>query len=192
MDKIILIGGGGHCKSCVDVIEAENKFEIIGILDVKEKVGQKVLGYEIIGTDNELEKYINEGYYFLITIGQMKTADLRIKIYDKLLHLEAKIATVISPLAHISRHAEIQEGTIVLHHALINSGAKIGRNCIINSKALIEHDAIIEDNCHISTGAIVNGDAGVGAKSFVGSNATIVNCAKIHQKSFIKAGSLIK
>ena len=31
--NIILIGGGGHCKSCIDVIEAEDKFEIAGIVD---------------------------------------------------------------------------------------------------------------------------------------------------------------
>ena len=37
-NNLILIGGGGHCKSCIDVIEQENKFNITGILDVKEKV----------------------------------------------------------------------------------------------------------------------------------------------------------
>lgn len=36
-EKIILIGVGGHCKSVIDVIEAENKFDIAGIIDVKKK-----------------------------------------------------------------------------------------------------------------------------------------------------------
>lgn len=197
MNKLILIGGGGHCKSCIDVIELENKFEIVGILDKKDKLGQKVLGYEIIGTDEDIEKYAKEDLYFLITLGQIETADLRIKIFEKLKSLEvislnAKIATVISPLSHVSAHAEVQEGTIVLHHALINSDAKVGKNCIINSKALIEHDAIIENHCHISTGAIVNGSAIIGEKSFVGSNSTIIHGAKISQNSFIKAGSIAK
>jgi hypothetical protein len=26
MKKIILIGGGGHCKSCIDVIEKGNQY----------------------------------------------------------------------------------------------------------------------------------------------------------------------
>ena len=34
--KIILIGGGGHCKSVIDVIEEENKYIIAGIVDKKE------------------------------------------------------------------------------------------------------------------------------------------------------------
>lgn len=202
MNKLILIGGGGHCKSCIDVIELENKFEIVGILDKKEKIGQKVLGYEIIGTDEDIEKFAKEGFskedlYFLITLGQIETADLRIKIFEKLksleaIYLKAKIATIISPLSHVSAHAEVQEGTIVLHHALINSDAKVGKNCIINSKALIEHDAIVENHCHISTGAIINGSATIGEKSFVGSNSTIIHGAKIPQNSFIKAGSITK
>jgi len=191
-DKLILIGGGGHAKSCIDVIELEKKFEIMGILDLKERIGQKVLGYEIIGTDEEIEKYSEKGISFLITLGQIETADLRTKIFEKLEEIGAKIATVISPIAYVSGHSEIQAGTIVLHNALVNSNAKIGKNCIINSKALIEHDAIIEDYCHISTGSIINGGAVIGANSFVGSNSTVINGVKVPVKSFIKAGSIIK
>lgn len=192
MDKIVLIGGGGHCKSCIDVIEQEKKFEIVGVLDTKEKVGKKVLDYLVEGTDSQIERFANEGCHFLITLGQIEKADLRIEIYEKLKAVNAKIATVISPLAYVSKHAKIEAGTIVLHHALINAGAKIGKNCIINSKALIEHDAVIEDFCHISTGAIVNGGSVVGEKSFVGSNSAVAHCAKVLPKSFVKAGSIIK
>ncbi len=35
-EKIVLIGGGGHCRSAIDVIELTNKYEIIGIVDIKE------------------------------------------------------------------------------------------------------------------------------------------------------------
>jgi len=36
MKKIILIGAGGHCKSVIDVIEQEARFEIAGIIDKTE------------------------------------------------------------------------------------------------------------------------------------------------------------
>jgi hypothetical protein len=32
-NSIFLIGGGRHCKSCIDVIEQEGLFDIAGILD---------------------------------------------------------------------------------------------------------------------------------------------------------------
>ena len=43
--KIILIGGGGHCKSCIDVIEGENKFEIANLF------GQEGFGRDGVYTD---------------------------------------------------------------------------------------------------------------------------------------------
>jgi len=33
MKNLILIGAGGHCRSCIDVIEAEKKYKIIGLID---------------------------------------------------------------------------------------------------------------------------------------------------------------
>ena len=36
-EKLVLIGGGGHCRACIDVIERENKYQIAGIVDIKEK-----------------------------------------------------------------------------------------------------------------------------------------------------------
>jgi hypothetical protein len=59
LPKIILIGGGGHCISCIDVIESTSKFEISGILDLRQNIGKSVLGIPIINTDDDLEKMKN-------------------------------------------------------------------------------------------------------------------------------------
>lgn len=192
MKELILIGGGGHCKSCIDVIEQENKFNIIGILDVAEKVGQKVLDYEIIGTDEDIEKYAKQGFYFLITVGQIKTADIRKNIFEKLLNLNANIATIVSKDAYVSKYSEIGMGTIIMNGAFLNAGVNVGNNCIINTNALLEHDVKIGNNCHISTSSVINGDCIIGDNSFIGSNATIIQGVSILADSFIKAGSLVK
>lgn len=192
MQDILIIGGGGHCKSVIDVIESTGKYKIYGIIDIKEKVGQKVLDYKIIGTDDDLEKYRNDIELAFIAIGFINSVELRIKIYNKLKQLNFKLPVIISPLAYVSKHSFIDEGTIVMHYAVINAGAKVGKNCIINTKSIIEHDAIIEDFCHISTGAIINGGVIVGKSSFIGSNATTKQYIKIPEHSFIKAGTVVK
>jgi len=132
--KIILVGGGGHCKSCIDVIEQQGKYQIAGIVDLQGKLHQKILGYEIIATDDDLPRLVNEYENFLITLGHIKSPEKRIRIFQTLKELRAKLPVIISPLAYISKHAEIGDGTIIMHHALINAGAKIGSNCIINTK----------------------------------------------------------
>ncbi|MFW6275179.1 MAG: NeuD/PglB/VioB family sugar acetyltransferase [bacterium] len=192
MEKIVLIGAGGHCKSCIDVIEMQDKFEIYGIIDIKSKVGQKVLGYEIIGTDDNLPDIRRNIDHFLITLGQLETPDIRISIFKKLKKLNAKLPVIISPLAHFSKHASADEGTIIMHHAVVNAGSVIGKNCIINTKALVEHDAIISNNCHIATGAIINGSVKVGENSFIGSGAVTKQNISIAKETFLKANHLAK
>ena len=153
-----------------------------------EKLHKKILGYEIIATDDDLPRLVNEYENFLITLGQIKSPEKRIRIFQTLKESGAKLPVIISPLAYMSKHAEIGDGTIIMHHALANAGAKIGSNCIINTKALIEHDAIIGDHCHIATGAIINGETTIFSKTFVGSNARTKEYVEIGEHSVIEGG----
>ena len=191
MNEIILIGGGGHCKSVIDVIEKEGKFQIIGIVDKLALIGTKVLDYSVIGCDSDLENLAKKYKYALITVGQIKSPALRIKLFNLVFKLGFSIPFVISPRAYVSKHAIVGKGTIVMHDALINANAEIGENCIINSKALIEHDAIIENHCHISTGSIINGGAVIRSNTFFGSNSMAKENVVVERKSVIRGGSII-
>ena len=192
MKNLYLIGGGGHCKSCIDVIEATGEFIIKGIFDQASKVSYKVLNYDIIGTDEDLIKYISSENYFLITVGQIKSAEVRKKIYHKLISLNANIATVISPRAYVSKYSEVGIGTIVMHDTLVNAGVTIGDNCIINTKSLLEHDVLVSKHCHISTAAVINGNCIIGEESFIGSNAVLKEGLKIPEKTIVSAGSFYR
>jgi len=189
--SIILIGSGGHCKSCIDVIEQDNKYSIAGIID-KNRSTKSVLGYSVLGNDADLIELKTSYDYALIAIGQIESPDIRIQLFNNLKLLGFKLPTIVSPRAYISEHAQLGEGTIVMHEALINVSAVIGNNCIINTKALIEHDVMIEDNCHISTGAIINGGTIIKNGTFIGSNAATKEYVQTKVGEFIKAGSLFK
>ncbi|NCO01964.1 MAG: acetyltransferase [Epsilonproteobacteria bacterium] len=190
MKEILLIGGGGHCKSVIDVIEQEAKYKIVGIIDKKELIGESVLDYKIIGCDEDLKDLQTKYPHAIITVGHIKSNETRIKLFNLLKTLGFHMPSIISPLAYVSKHAFVDEGTIVMHHALLNPHAKIGKNCIINSKALIEHDVVVEENVHISTSAIINGGALIKANTFFGSGAIIKEYSTAC--GFIKAGSLVK
>lgn len=189
--KLILVGGGGHCKSCIDVIEQAAKHEIVGIIDLPEKKGEKILGYEVIGNDDDYLEYKKLGCEFLITVGQIKSAHIRKDIFEKLKSIDASLATIISPLAYVSKHAKVEDGSIVMHNVFVNTGAKIGVNCILNTNSHIEHDTIIGNHCHVSTNAVVNGDCKIGNGTFIGSNATISSQIDIGDNVIIGAGSVV-
>lgn len=191
-DKIVLVGGGGHCTSCIDVLEVHGEFEILGIVDTKEKVGSSLLGYPYIGIDDDLAEIAKQTRYFLLTVGQIKSSETRRRLVNKLEDLGALFPTIISPLAHVSKHAKIAEGTIVMHQAIVNANAKIGKFNILNTKCLLEHDSSTGDFCHISTGAIVNGSTQIGEDSFIGSQAVIFDQKIVPPESIVHAGTFFK
>ena len=189
--KIILVGAGGHAKSCIDVINSTNIFKIIGFIDNKKK--GKFENYKILGNDEHLFSLKSQkNLSIAITIGQIKKYKPRYKIFKKLLKLNFKLPKIISKFSIVSKKANISFGTMIFHDAIINRGSFIGKNTIINSKALIEHDTKIGDNSHIATSAVINGNVEIGANTFVGSRAVIKNGIKIGKNCVIGMGSVIK
>lgn len=186
---IILVGGGGHCKSVIEVAESAG-CEILGILDLPEFIGAKILGYEVLGSDTDVAKYADKAE-FVVTLGFIKNPALRIKLHGNIINQGGKLATIIASTSHVSNHAEIGEGTVVLHQATVNAGAKIGKGVIINTAANIEHGVVVGDYAHISTGVMVNGDCKVGANTFIGSRSVLANGVKVCDNCVVGAGSIV-
>lgn len=188
--NLILVGGGGHCKSVIDVAESAG-YNILGILDMPEDVGKQVLDYKVIGTDDDIPLYVDKAE-FVITVGFIKNPATRIKLYNKVKEAGGKLATIIASTARVSKYSIIGEGTVVMHQAFVNAGAHIGANCIINTFCNIEHDAQIGDQCHISTGTMVNGDCKVGDRCFIGSQSVLSNGITIGEDIIVCAASFVR
>lgn len=190
MKPLIFIGGGGHCKSVIEAAESSGRV-VAGILDMPKNVGAEILGYKIIGTDDDIAAYAAK-HEFVITIGHIKDSALRGEIALKIQAAKGRLATVVASTANVSRHATIGAGTVVLHGAMVNAAAVVGENCIINTLANVEHDATIGDFCHISTGAMVNGNCNVGQDVFLGSQSVMLNGASIAPNCLIAAGTFVR
>ncbi len=188
---LLLIGAGGHARSCIDVIEEEGKFSILGLVGTPEQVGNTLLGYPILGTDEDIPRLARACPYALVTVGQIKSPRRRMALFDQLLQLWCSMPVIVSPRAHVSRHAVVSSGTVVMHGAIVNAGAKVGRNCILNSQCLIEHDATIGDHCHIATCASLNSAVQVGAGTFIGSHAAVRQGVRIGERCVIGMGVVV-
>ena len=189
MSNLILIGAGGHAKSCLDVIESSSDFNILGFLDDNKK--GKCLRYEILGDDSLLKTIRVDCESAFITIGQIKSSDTRKALYKQLKTLNFTIPSFVSKTAILSSSAHIGEGTIAMHGSIINAEASIGTNCILNSKSLIEHEATVGNFCHISTGAIVNGGCVIGNDTFIGSGSVVREGMKIGKNCIIGANTFV-
>jgi sugar O-acyltransferase (sialic acid O-acetyltransferase NeuD family) len=191
LKTIVLLGGGGHCRSCIDVIEAEQKFSISGIIQPTSDSNVDVIGYSVLGNDNDLSFILAQHNTAFVTVGQIKSSEVRKRLYYQLRELGAEIPVIISPMARCAPSAFVEEGTILMHGSLVNANAHVGANCIINSQALIEHDAYVSDHCHVSTGARVNGGVHVGEGTFVGSGAILKEGIRIGRGVVIGAGQVV-
>ncbi|MBU3604136.1 acetyltransferase [Polynucleobacter sp. AP-Kaivos-20-H2] len=190
--NLILVGAGGHARSCVDVIEDEDRFQIAGVVtDEQDDSVDKIFGYSKIGQDSDLLDLKGRYDFAFIVVGQIHSPNPRKLLFSKILSIGFKAPVIISSRAYVSKRAKVGEGTIVMHGAVINSGVEIGRNCIINSMALIEHDTTIGDHCHISTGVRLNGGINIGSDTFIASGAVVKHGVRIGSNCFIGMGSLV-
>lgn len=187
---LILVGGGGHCKSVIEAAESAG-YQILGVLDMPEDVGKDILSTKVIGTDDDIPAYVDKAE-FVITVGFIKNPAIRIKLFNKVKEAGGKLATIIASTAYVSKYAIIGEGTVVMHKALVNANAKVGNNVILNSFSNISHDAEIGNQCHISTGAIVNGECKIGNNVFVGSQSVLANAIAIGDDIVVGAGSFVR
>jgi UDP-perosamine 4-acetyltransferase len=190
-EKIVLIGGGGHCKVVIDAINKLDKFEIIGLV-VKGPKTAPLMGVEIIGNDDGLDKIFASGCkYAFIAKGSIGNINSRVRLFQMAMAKGFELPVIIHPSAQIADGVEIGEGSFVAAGAIIGPQTRIGRNAIINTGAQIDHDCSVGDHVHIAPGATLCGGIVVGARTHIGVGVSVTEFKKIGQASMIGAGSLV-
>lgn len=191
-NKLVLVGGGGHCKSVLDAAIRANYFSEIVITDCSIPVNTKILGCKVVGNDEVLPKLFEKGFkWAFITIGSIKATDIRRSVFLKTQKIGFCFPTIIDPSAVVSASALIGKGVYIGKNTIVNADVVINDMVIINTAAIIEHDCKIGDFTHIAVGATVCGGTEIESDVFVGANATIVQGVKIGMKSVVGAGSIV-
>lgn len=176
-----LLGGGGHCKVIIDIIQKSNLDFIEAIIDEKPKT-DKIFNIPVIqisSSDFLLSKFL------IISIGNNK---IRKKIATQ---ISTNYLTAIHPSSIIGTNVIIQEGTVIMAGTILNPNVKVGKHCIINSAAVVEHDCVLENFVHISPNAALAGNVFIGEGTHVGIGSSIIQGVKIGKWVTIGAGTVI-
>lgn len=189
---ILLFGGGGHCKAVIDVIEAEGKWRIAGIVEAPGSPTREVLGYPVVGYDDGHADLLRLCPNALVTVGQIRSPAVRQRIFARLGEAGFTLPSIVSPLARVARSARLEAGSIVMHYALVGPDARVGLNTIVNTRALVEHDAVVGDHCHVATTAVLNGHVAVGHGTLIGSGAVCREGITIGANCLIAMGSRVR
>jgi sugar O-acyltransferase (sialic acid O-acetyltransferase NeuD family) len=182
---LYLVGGGGHAKVIVQVLESKQN-KLVAILDVDPaKLGKTLLDYPIIHSNDEK---LPAQAQFIIAIGHNAA---RKQNFEVMLSRKWHGTNAIDATTNLGKHLNIGVGNVFFPYSCINSDTKIGNNVIINTHAVIEHDCSIGDHSHIAPHATLCGGVSVGEGTFIGAGATIIPGVKIGAWSIVGAGSVV-
>ena len=192
MEKIVVLGKGGHAKSVVDVLERQGIYKIAGyVVNECNTYGEN--DYPIIGKDKDLRDIYQEGIkYAAMGIGFLGKSSLRNKLYENLKEIGFFLPVICDPSAIVSNKTIIGEGTFIGKGAIVSVDAEIAKMCIINTGAIIEHDCKVGAFSHISVGSIICGNVGIGANVLVGANSTVIQGRSVGNDCIIGAGEVLK
>ena len=190
-NNVVLLGGGGHALSCAEVVLKSDKLNLVGYIAPSASEELKSYKIEHLGDDSIISECVRRGVCFHIAVGQIKTAEIRIKLHSTIAASKARLVSLIAETAYLAKTADLGAGSFVGQNSVINACAKIGENCIINTGAIIEHGVRIGAHCHIAPGAIVLGDVEIGDRSFVGAGAVIREGIKVRAGSVVPAGKCL-
>ena len=185
MNRVIVIGGGGHSKVVIDIIK-NNGYEAseIEILDDNLDIGSEILSCKVVGKVKDALKY-NKDTKFVIAIGNNEVREKISKEY------KLDYTTFIHPSAVIGEDVNIDKGSVIMGGSVINSGTKIGKHSIINTSSTIDHDSNIGDFVHLSPGVHMGGTVNVGNRTWIGVATSVKNNISIGKDIIIGVGSVV-
>jgi sugar O-acyltransferase (sialic acid O-acetyltransferase NeuD family) len=192
MKNIVLFGGGTHVSYCIDIIERENKYNIIGITDPNLYVGTEIMGYKIIGKQEEIKSLISQFNIDagLITIGDNWTRKI---VLDKILSLvpDFEFVSTMHPSVIIGNNVTIGRGTIMMAGCIVSPNTSIGQFCFFATGAILEHDCVMGNFSSLSAGSVTGGKVKIGDFTAITLGVTIFDRIEIGEHTVIGSGSLV-
>ncbi|WP_066055888.1 acetyltransferase [Robertmurraya korlensis] len=190
--RILLIGGGGHCKSVIDSIIRTKHYSDIGIIDREERIGKSILSFPIIGCDGDLLKLYESGYRdAFVTVGSIGDSTVRKKLFQLLETIGFALPNIIDDSAIVSKYATLEKGIFIGKNVVVNAGSFIYKGAILNTSSVVEHDSVVQEFSHIAPGVVLCGDVKIGANTHIGAKSVVKQNIHIGSNSIIGMGSVV-
>jgi acetyltransferase-like isoleucine patch superfamily enzyme len=142
MDKVIIIGAGGHAAEIDEYIRYAGRFakrqsmEIAGFLDDDtDSYGKYRFSAPYLGSIAAHQP--DRGLKYIIGIANLK---YRRSIIEKFAAGGALFATFIHPYTYISVSARIGTGVIIAPNVNIGPNVEVGDYTLVNSRSSLGHD----------------------------------------------------
>ena len=121
MEKIVILGNGGHAKSLVDIIEREKRYEIAGYVVNENNSEMPDVKYPRLGGDAQLEQIFQSGITnAAVGVGYMGNSGLREKLWEQLKQIGFSLPVICDPSAVLAGNVKIGEGSFIGNGSIVN------------------------------------------------------------------------
>lgn len=191
--RAVGLGAGGHAKVVIEILQATELVELVGLLDNDPAMtAKKVLGVPVLGPDTMLGSIVHQGVtHFFVGVGSTGNTSLRRRLNEAATALGMTPIAALHQQAIVSRSARLGLGCQVMAGAIVNAEAVVGANVCINTGAIVEHDCRVGDHVYIATGARIGGAVSIGDGAFVGAGATIRQSVAVGAGAIVGAGAVV-
>ena len=195
MKKLVILGGSGIGMIAASIAMESGEYEVSGFLNDVIEVGTEIGKYNkipVIGTTDNIQYYLDSGYYFFIAyVGLQKEKETFEKI-EKFKIPRERYATLIHRTAIIPNgFCNIGYGVLMAPLSQISPDTTIGDNCILLANSFLGHDSTMLKFAHLATNSVVGANVIVGRGVHVGSNSTIREKVNIGDFSLIGSGAVV-
>ncbi len=192
LQKVAIIGAGGHAREVLDVFDAINtikpRYDVKGFIVDPEygKPGIMINDKPILGG---FEWFLDN--MDCATVCAVGAPHLRFHLTERAKALGIPFCSVVHPTAIMTRWVSIGEGVVIAAGCILTNNIHIGNHVHINIDCTVSHDASIADFTTLSPGVHVSGNISFEEGCFVGTGVNIIEKKTIGAWSIIGAGSIV-
>lgn len=192
---LIIIGGGGHTRVLIGMVQAAC-LPLNGVLTSNpELVGGSIFDVPVLGLESEVK--LNPHDVMLINgVGNAASRQgpglaARRAVYQRYRALGFDFLPLVSQQALVQPHVTMGEGVQIMPGAVVQPGAMLGEDVIVNTCASIDHDVVIYPHSHIAPGAVLCGHVVVGEETHIGAGAVVIQGVRIGSNVVVGAGAVV-
>lgn len=195
MKKLVILGGSGIGMIATSIAKENGEYEVVGFLNDYEEVGSYIGKYnkvKVIGKTQDIQYYLDNGYYFFIAYVGLKQEKDTFKKIEKFNIPMDRYVNLIHKTAHIPHgFCKIGNGVLMAPYSQLSPDTTVGDNCMLLANSFLGHDSTMLRFSHLATNSVVGANVVVGKGVHVGSNSTIREKITIGDFSLIGAGAVV-
>lgn len=193
MQSLVILGTGGNSQDILDILDAIHarapSWSVLGFLDDVRPAGSLFCGHEVLGPLDKARAFTQ--CRFINAIGSDRSFRRREDTIEALNLEEGQFATLVHPMASISRRATLGQGVCVNAGVTLGGSVKVGHQVWLGSGCTVGHDSEIGDYAVIAPGAIISGSVLVGPNCFIGAGAVVRQSVRMGAGALIGMGAVV-